>query len=287
MLSNAPLNRSTPEVPAPEHLYLTLLKKTLSFTLWREPPAPIARAPYQRSFLKRHLVRLLSHLAASRGWQIVEERHYTDALRAEGELWPMYAHTMIGNKRLDNVQWCVEDVLKRGVPGDFIETGVWRGGACILMRGILAAYRVTDRRVFVADSFAGVPAPDGRYSQDRSSQLFTEDVLAVSRAEVEQNFRTYGLLDEQVVFLEGWFKDTLPVAPITKLAVMRLDGDLYASTMDALTTLYPKLSHGGYCIIDDYNLEGAKAATDDFRRDQGIGAPLRPIDAASVFWQKD
>ena len=63
---------------------------------------------------------------------------------------------------------------------------------------------------------------------------------------VKANFEKYGLLDAQVVFLKGWFKDTLPAAPIGKLAVMRLDGDMYESTMDALKSLYPELSPGGY-----------------------------------------
>jgi predicted O-methyltransferase YrrM len=76
--------------------------------------------------------------------------------------------------------------------------------------------------------------------------------LAVSREDVERNFAKYGLLDDRVVFLQGWFKDTLPSAPIGKIALLRLDGDMYESTMDALQNLYPKLSPGGYCIIDDF-----------------------------------
>jgi hypothetical protein len=79
--------------------------------------------------------------------------------------------------------------------------------------------------------------------------------LAVSRDEVENNFRKYSLLDDKVVFLQGWFKDTLPNAPIEKLCVLRLDGDMYGSTIEALLNLYPRLSKGGFCIIDDYALD--------------------------------
>jgi hypothetical protein len=272
---------------AAKNLYLDVMKKALSFSLWREPPAPITMTRYKRSPLKHVMVKTLSNLAAARNWQIVESRNYTEAERQEGQLWPMQAHTMIGMKRLDNVQRCVEDVLQRGVPGDFIETGVWRGGACILMRAVMAAYGVADRRVFVADSFAGLPAPEERYPQDAGDTHSTETFLAVSRADVEENFRKYGLLDSNVVFLQGWFKDTLPAAPIERLAVMRLDGDMYGSTMDAFRALYAKLSPGGYCIIDDYALDGARQATDDFRRDQRIQAPLQQIDFTGVFWQKE
>ena len=271
----------------PGQLYLDMVKKAVAFTLWNEPPAPISMARYQRSFLKRRFVAMLTRLAAKRNWQIVEQRGYSEAERQEGQLWPMYAHTMIGMKRLDNLQCCVEDALARRVPGDLIETGVWRGGACILMRAVLAAHGISDRRVFVADSFQGLPEPDGRYPQDAGAGFHTQSFLAVSRADVEESFRRFELLDSQVVFLEGWFKDTLPQAPIKQLAVMRLDGDMYASTMDALNALYPKLSPGGYCIIDDYALDGARQATDDFRKHHMIRSELKQVDFTGVYWRKD
>ena len=155
------------------------------------------------------------------------------------------------------------------------------------MRAVLAAHNVTDRRVFVADSFEGLPEPDeARYPQDRGDEHYKHGYLAVSKKEVEANFAKYGLLDEQVMFLEGWFKDTLPNAPIDKLAVIRLDGDMYESTMDALNNLYPRLSKGGFCIIDDYGLIRCKQAVDDFRAQHGIRNELVEIDQTSVFWEK-
>jgi len=111
---------------------------------------------------------------------------------------------MIGEKRLDNLQFCVEDVLKRGVPGDLIETGVWRGGATILMRAILKAYGDQTRKVFVADSFEGLPKPDGKkYPSDVGNKFHAFSVFAISLEEVQENFRRYGLLDDQVHFLKG------------------------------------------------------------------------------------
>jgi len=77
-----------------------------------------------------------------------------------GHIWPSRAHTMIGIPRLDNLQQCVEDVIAHRVAGDLIETGVWRGGAAIFMRALLKAYGVTDRTVWVADSFEGLPEAD-------------------------------------------------------------------------------------------------------------------------------
>jgi hypothetical protein len=176
--------------------------------------------------------------------------------------------------------------LDENVPGDFIETGVWRGGACIYMKGMLAARGEAARRVFVADSFKGLPPPDeANYPADLGDSHHTVEQLAIPRSAVEANFRRYGLLDEQVIFLEGWFKDTLPAAPIDKLALLRLDGDMYESTMDAFNALYDKVSPGGFVIIDDYILPACARAVEDFRAERAISAPMQPVDGAAVWWQ--
>jgi len=211
------------------------------------------------------------------------------SLKFLGGIWPSRAHTMIGMLRLNNIQYCVEEVLRAGVPGDFIETGVWRGGATIFMRGLLKAYGVTDRLVWVADSFEGLPRGDLiRYPKESHSEFHKYGDLAVSLNEVRRNFERYGLLDDQVRFLKGWFRDTLPTAPIKKLAVMRLDGDLYESTMDALVNLYTKLSPGGFVIVDDYNaVESCNAAVEDFRKERLITTELSMIPGSGAFWRKE
>lgn len=219
-----------------------------------------------------------------------EERAFDASLRATGRDWPLYAHTMVGLTRLDNLQFCVEDVLARNVPGDLMETGVWRGGASIFMRAILKAHGVENRRVWAADSFAGMPVPDAqKYPIDAGLDFSPfNNMLGVSLEHVQENFRVYGLLDEQVRFLKGWFRDTLPTAPVERLAVLRLDGDLYESTMDALTHLYPKLEVGGYLIIDDYeNLVPCAQAVTDYRERNDIIEPIKRIDWSAVYWRKD
>jgi O-methyltransferase len=207
--------------------------------------------------------------------------------RAEGREWPVEAETMIGLKRLDNIQQCVTDVLEQGVPGDLIETGVWRGGATIFMRAILASHGDTERVVWVADSFEGLPRPSGKYEEDAGDTHWMHAALAVSDAEVRANFERYGLLDDQVRFLKGFFQDTLADAPIDRLAVVRLDGDMYESTIVALDALYPKLSVGGYLIVDDYGaLASCRQAVDDYRREHAITEPLIEIDWTGVYWQR-
>ncbi len=197
------------------------------------------------------------------------------------------SHTMIGRKRLENIQYCVERVISDNVPGDFIETGVWRGGATIFMRGILAAYDINDRRVFVADSFEGVPPPSHKEDEGFDLSASVYPILAVSMDEVRDLFSRYGLLDDNVVFIKGWFKDTLPKAPIERLSILRLDGDLYESTMDTLNPLYDKVVQGGFIIVDDYeSCQPCKNAINEFRRSRGITEELLKIDAQSVCWRK-
>lgn len=208
--------------------------------------------------------------------------------RLRGRDWPLQAHSMIGMARMDNLRTSLEHVLAHSVPGDFIETGIWRGGACIFARAIFAAYGVKDRIVWCADSFEGLPMPNAElYPADAGDQLHTFKPLAVTLDEVKANFARYGLLDGQVRFLKGWFKDTLPTAPIEKLAVLRLDGDMYESTMDALRALYVKVSVGGVVIVDDFGaVPACKQAILDFRREHAIAEPIRDIDGIGVWWPK-
>ncbi|HET8699595.1 MAG TPA: TylF/MycF family methyltransferase [Gammaproteobacteria bacterium] len=260
-------------------LYIDLVKKSLTCSLYEGYDGSIykPRRGWRRALVRKLLpddVRLMR--------QVPEEN------RAEGRDWPSLALTMIGAKRLDNLQQCVETVLEDGVPGDFIETGIWRGGAVILMRAILKAHGVTDRIVYGADSFEGLPKPDAEnYPADTGDRHWTFDQLAVSLEQVTANVARYGLLDHQVRFLKGWFKDTLPSAPIERLAVARLDGDMYESTIEALEVLYPKLEPGGFLIVDDYGaVEGCKRAIEDYRRRAAITEPMTAIDWAGVYWRK-
>jgi O-methyltransferase len=241
-------------------LYLDLLKKCLTGYLYVESSYIEIRPSRWMPFFKRTLARILG----KRGYKIFKVMPFDPEARELGKDWPNFCCSMIGLRRLDNLQTCVETVLKDGVPGDLIETGVWRGGACILMRAILKLQGVNNRTVYLADSFEGLPAP--ALEADRGYDLSENSYLAVSVEEVRAAFQKFGLLDSQVKFLKGWFKDTLPTAEIDSLAVLRLDGDLYESTMDVLNSLYAKVSRQGFVIVDDYRTwPPCKLAVDDFR----------------------
>ena len=194
-------------------LYLELLKKTLTHSLWLERTRAIDPSTMPQSFKRFLVVGLVSFLRWS-GLAIVRKIAPNPERRILGEDWPEYAHTMIGIKRLNNIENCVKTIVANNVPGDFIETGVWRGGAVIFMRALMKVYSITDRVVYAADSFCGLPRPDAAYPADRKDICYQREFTAVSIQEVKRNFELYGLLDGQVRFLSGWFKDTLPGAPI-------------------------------------------------------------------------
>ena len=241
-------------------MYLDIVRKTILGLTYRDP-----------SF------------DSGKGQQIA----FNQTARELGEDWPILAQSMAGNKRLQNIQTLAEDVIDKNIPGDFIETGVWRGGACIFMSAVLRAYGVTDRNVYVCDSFQGLPPPkDHEYPVDRGDTHHTAPFLAVNLEQVQQNFEGYDLLTDQVKFVKGWFSDTLPTLAVEKLAILRLDGDMYESTIVALENLYPKLSVGGYVIVDDYGLPNCRRAIADYREFHGIDTDLITIDNSSVYFQK-
>jgi hypothetical protein len=217
----------------------------------------------------------------------MNDADFDKARRAKGKDWPLLAHSMAGLARLTNLRDLTQAVIDENIPGDMIETGVWRGGCCILLRGVLAANRIADRKVYVADSFKGLPPPNAAFEKDRGDILYTFPELAISKDEVSNNFRRYGLLDDQVVFVEGLFQDTLRTLDKKNFALLRLDGDLYESTIVALDILYPRLSPGGFVIVDDYGaIPACKAAVTDFRIQHGIEAAIHEIDWTGIWWRR-
>jgi O-methyltransferase len=261
--------------------YLDLLEQTLTHTAYsqldigRPGSNPVSR-------------RILRALRSS-GVVALRMTPNDAAIREVGRDWPVFAHTMVGVQRLHHARRCVETVLAEGVPGDLIEAGTWRGGVAMLMRATLDVHADGDRLVYLADSFAGLPPPRGQaYPADAGARWHREPLLSVSADEVRASFARLGLLDERVRFLEGLFADTLPTVADRTWAVVRLDADMYESTMDALRSLWPGLSPGGFLIIDDYGaVEACRQAVEDFRTEQDIRTPIERTDWTGAWWRRD
>lgn len=263
------------------------MKDTLNFSFWPEPLVPVDMFNYKRPWLKKKCFLLLATIINKLNLLISSDKLVLAIKneRIEGTYWPLYAHTMIGKHRLSNIQTCVESIYRDGVKGDFIEAGVWRGGVTIFMKALIEVHNDITRKVFVADSFKGLPKPS--YQQDSSCTYHLDPFLSISVDEVMDNFTKYNLLDDRIVFIEGYFSDTMPTAPIDKLSLLRLDCDMYESTYTVLENLYPKLSDGGYCIIDDWSLPYCKQAVRDYIFAHNINVNIFNIDPGSVYWCKE
>lgn len=269
----------------PVSSYLALLKQALTASLYPESAWMVIRTEYRKGlvgFLKRSMLELLS----SQNFALVKKLPFNPKARGNGEDWPMFGYSMIGHHRLDNIEYCLRSALNSGVEGDFVECGVWRGGASIYARTVLNLLGAQDRTVWLADSFEGFPVLKPEDALDPS--LTGASVAIVPLDEVKQNFARFELLDDNVKFLKGWFCDTLPGAPIKKIAVLRLDGDYYSSTMDSLNGLYDRVEHMGYIIVDDFHgFKSCERAIGDFCSARGIKPNFMTIEGGEgIFWQK-
>src|SRR5262245_15077938 len=231
----------------------------------------------------------LRDMLRERRWRVVR-RGADRETRAVGNDWPPHAETMVGLARLANVRELTQAALADGVPGDLVETGVWRGGTAIYRRAALAAAGDPGRTVIACGSFEGLPEADAeRFPMDVPLRLHEHAALAVGLDGVQANFARYGLLDDQVRFVSGWFRDTLPALAqeLDSIAVLRLDGDMYESTIDALTHLEPLVSPGGFVIVDDYDgIDACRQAVTDYRASRHITAEIHPVDWSAVWWSK-
>lgn len=274
-----------PPLAEPAARYLDLLARALTRDLFLEEEVrnvdlrtwPGGEPEGLRPLLREH------------GWRVV--RAGADrATRAVGNDWPPHAETMVGLARLGNVLDCTARAIVDGVPGDLVETGVWRGGTAIYLRAILAALHDEHRRVWACDSFEGLPEADAeRYPMDVPMRFHEHRELAIGLEQVRAAFERYGLLDDRVRFVQGWFRDTLPgvAEEIGSIAVLRLDGDMYESTIDALTHLEPLVSPGGFVLVDDYGgIEACRRAVHDHRDRHAITAPIHEVDWTAVWWRK-
>lgn len=192
--------------------------------------------------------------------------------------------TLIGEDGLDNIKELLEKVKEKNVPGAFVEAGIWRGGACIWARAVMDYLGIREP-VIGCDSFVGLPPP--KWVQDEGDQHYLVRELAVSQRTVEENIR-YFVLEGNITLVPGFFEETMPTLKdgLGDISILRVDGDLYGSTMEVLENLYNKVSVGGFIIADDYALPGAKMAIDDFRDKYQIKNSLIKVNETIHYWQK-
>ena len=187
--------------------------------------------------------------------------------------------TKISKGRMQNLLNLCKKANENNVLGAFVECGVHKGGASVLM-----ALNSEDRVTWMFDSFEGMPPPtdeDGPKAPDWTGKT----------AAIEQYLKSllwdYEIPKNKVRIVKGWFKDTIPKANLGQIAILRLDGDWYESTKVCLENLYDKVSFGGYIIIDDYgHWEGCRKAVDEFIEKRGLNVELHKTDYTERWWQK-
>jgi O-methyltransferase len=272
------------ESPALRRRYLDLLKRALVNLIYPEHELRMDALQAANGATDDRLLRDIRYTRADLFEELVAHKRDGSNFQRRAT---RFSHTMIGLRRLENIERCAARIFAAGVPGDFAEAGVCQGGAAIFMRGLQVAYGEAERRTWLADSFQGLPIPTDPADEGYDFSEARQPWLAWDVEAVQDNFRTYELLSDNVRFLAGWFAETLPNAPIERLALLRIDADLYESTRDVLVSLYDKVSPGGFVIVDDYHaFKPCRLAVDEFREGRGISGPLTRVDWTAVYWRK-
>lgn len=204
-------------------------------------------------------------------------------------------YTLTSVQRIQALVDAVEYCIRRGVPGDFAECGVWRGGSVLAMILKLQNLGVTDRTIHLYDTFEGMTEPSERDTSayDRPAlETWTEERAAGNEAwagyfqpeifnesAVRDLLLSTGYPTELIKVVKGRVGETLPALAPAELALLRLDTDWYESTRHELVHLFPRLSVGGVLIIDDYgHWDGCRAAVDEYFTNSAPPILLNRID---------
>ncbi len=208
---------------------------------------------------------------------------------ADIELWNRVApYTMTTPSRVYALVRAVEYVARRPVPGALVECGVWRGGSMMAVALTLLELGVTDRDLYLFDTFSGMTEPeneDVKLTGERAADLLAQEgqdshVWAIATLdEVREAMLGVGYPEERIHFVQGPVEETLPEHAPAEIALLRLDTDWYASTRHELVHLYPRLVQGGVLVLDDYGYwQGARQAVDEYVAENGLALLLNRVD---------
>jgi O-methyltransferase len=227
------------------------------------------------SFLLKSVVQ---RALATRGFEIRRR----DPLRCidfsadDWELWRLvHKYTQTSPERVAALGHAVNYVVRRGIPGDFAECGVWRGGSSMAIAIALQQLGVRDRQLWLYDTFGRMPPPsehDGGIPTERIDQINNStNTSGLTLPDVRCAMESTGYPTERVTYVEGLVEETLPRMAPAELALVRLDTDWYESTHHELVHLYPRLATGGVLLVDDYGFfPGARKAVDEFFADAPV-----------------
>lgn len=235
----------------------------------------------------RSVVRRIGRLVTRPG-------HEMRAADLEPEFWPLYEAcrhaTMTSIERLYALYKAVEYAVRRDVPGDFVECGVWRGGSVMMMALALRRLGAT-RRIHCFDTFEGMPPPTNSDVQHETGEAAAAILARTPKRDgdymwatagldlVRQNVHSTGYPTDLVSYHQGLVEETIPTNAPEGISLLRLDTDWYKSTKHELIHLYPRLARGEILILDDYGFwRGARQATDEYVAESDLNLFLSRID---------
>lgn len=203
-------------------------------------------------------------------------------------IYPVYSNTTV----FESTYNLSLEMIANNIPGDFVECGIALG-SMVAQMSKANIEKKAQRKVYGFDSFQGIPwgtendteQPGiGKIPEDKIGKLETSGISSYSLNIVTDKLKEWGVF-ENVILVEGWFQDTIPLNTLNEICMLRLDGDMYESTKICLEFLYPKVSKGGVVIIDDYNLEGCRRAVHEYLDKENIKVEL--IEVAGIkYWVK-
>lgn len=225
----------------------------------------------------------------------MRQRIYADFSNDERSIYSASQQNLCGSpEAIVTLVRAVDRVIEQGIVGALVECGVYMGGNIEVMIRALQRHGVSNRDIYLYDTFAGMPKPEERDDEafggiaktsweahrteedgDRGSNWMKAGVELV-----RQRIDPLGYPDKHLHFVKGMVEDTIPTTVPEKIAILRLDTDFYSSTKHELQHLYPRLSPGGILIIDDYGaFPGSRAATDEYAAEHGLNWLLHRVDA--------
>jgi O-methyltransferase len=212
----------------------------------------------------------------------------------EPEFWELYEfckpYTKTSIERMYSLYSSVNYVLDNQIEGDIVECGVWRGGSAMMIAKMLHKRGITNRKVYLYDTFEGMSAPTkedvdvdgsfaGKLMEDQKDDKINSVWCLADLNDVSTNMKLTQFKEENIVYVEGKVEDTIPGTIPSKIALLRLDTDWYFSTKHELIHLYPLLVKNGILIIDDYgHWQGCKKAVNEYFEEHKIKMLLNRVD---------
>ena len=240
--------------------------------------------------LKTEVLGGLRWALGRRGYDITSDRQYPPDYD-QGMIEVFQAakpYTLTSHERVFALRQAVQYVTNSQIPGAIVECGVWRGGSMFVIAKTLVELGVSDRDLYLFDTFESMPPP-GEHDVDvwgtHAGEFFDAAVASpvyayLPQDQVQELLTSTGYPVERIHFVRGMVEDTLPDAAPAEIALCRLDTDWYVSTAHEMRHLFPLINEGGIVIIDDYgHFMGAKQAVDEYLRSKGIPLLLNRIDS--------